>query len=302
MDKLFAHPLARVMIPAFRAFVRYAPPSRTKNYLWNRWIDPYLAWRDHSFLTDTQAGKMHGRTDDILQQYLYYFGIWEPEATAFLIERLQPGDCFIDVGANIGYFSLLAAKYVGRSGRVVAIEASPTVFAELRANLQINRRNIRAVPVAASDHPGQLRIGSAEPGNCGASTTIDPVDGVDVSAEPLATILTPSELKTARLIKIDVEGAEAAVLEGLSPVVDQLPEQCEFLVEIHPELLTKAERSDDDVYRWFQSHGYSPYLLSTDYEALAYLWPNKPARPQRLTERPTWDSNVIFSRIDAGEL
>lgn len=76
-----------------------------------------------------------------------------------MAERLKPGDVFVDVGANIGYFSLLASKLVGPGGRVVAIEASPEVFDLLRRNLELNKaHNVRAVNVAISDREGSLQL------------------------------------------------------------------------------------------------------------------------------------------------
>lgn len=70
-------------------------------------------------------------TQDLIQRYLYLFGAWEPHLTGWLRRRLRPGDGFVDVGANIGVFSVLAARLVGESGRVVAIEASADVHRRL---------------------------------------------------------------------------------------------------------------------------------------------------------------------------
>jgi len=87
--------------------------------------------------------------------------------------RLAPGDAFVDVGANIGYFSLLASKLVGESGLVVAIEPSPTIFAVLESNLARNRaHNVRAVCVAASASTGMLRLFRGPDSNIGRTTVL----------------------------------------------------------------------------------------------------------------------------------
>src|SRR5262249_59237800 len=101
------------------------------------------------FICRTAAGRMAGNTRDFLQQYLYYFGVWEPDITALIKRRLRLGNCFVDIGANIGYFTLLAARQVGTTGRVVSIEASPAVYSPLTANVRRNRlTQVRALNVA----------------------------------------------------------------------------------------------------------------------------------------------------------
>src|SRR4051794_26991463 len=98
--------------PAFetiaRAWIRYAPSSFGKRWLWAR------CWRHYAFRSRTIFGaKITGDTADLIQRYIYFFGVWEPDITAWLRSALKPGDCFVDVGANIGYYTLLASQVVG---------------------------------------------------------------------------------------------------------------------------------------------------------------------------------------------
>ena len=158
MPEFWNHPRASVLIPAARAYIRYAPASARKERFWREVVDPYLAWRDHRFTARTVAGRIAGSTRDILQQYLYYFGAWEPQVSSFIRDRLKPGDSFIDVGANIGYFSLLASRLVGRGGPVVSVEASPSIHHDLAENIRRNGAAIRAVNRAASDKAGVLKL------------------------------------------------------------------------------------------------------------------------------------------------
>ena len=81
---------------------------------------------------------MHGHTADLIQRYVYYFGVWEPTISQWFKGYVRPGDIVVDVGANIGWYTLLAAQRVGPEGQVVAIEASPTIAEHLRANLALN--------------------------------------------------------------------------------------------------------------------------------------------------------------------
>jgi hypothetical protein len=105
---MISRPTRQSLARLLRLYVRYFPISAGKRCLWSRVIDPYFAWNSHSFLASTLFGmKMKGDAKEILQQYIYYFGVWEPQITAWISRRLAPGDTFIDVGANIGYYSLL---------------------------------------------------------------------------------------------------------------------------------------------------------------------------------------------------
>jgi FkbM family methyltransferase len=100
--------------------------------------------------------------------------MWEPCLTCWILEQLAPGDVFIDVGANIGYYSLLASKLVGEFGLVVAIEPSPTIFNSLKNNLALNRvGNIRLVNMAVSDQLQVLRLFIGPEWNVGLTTTVE---------------------------------------------------------------------------------------------------------------------------------
>lgn len=109
-----------------RGYVRFVPGNLGKA----RIVDQYLnaALRNTPVTRDIvlrNGVRMSVDTKDIVQRYLYQFGIWEPSLSGWLARTLRPGDVFVDVGANIGYYSLLAARLVGHLGSVVAIEASP---------------------------------------------------------------------------------------------------------------------------------------------------------------------------------
>lgn len=305
MAEFLAHPWAASLIPLARAVVRFTPPSALKDALWQRVVDPYLAWRDHRFVAATVAGRIAGTTQDILQQYLYYFGCWEPQVTAFVQRRLRPGDGFVDVGANLGYFSLLAARCVGQEGTVVSLEASPAVFALLRANLDRNRAAVRALHLAAADQPGRLALYAGDACNCGTATLAGAPGATPaalVDAAPLDAVLTPDEVQRTRLVKVDVEGAEVAVVAGMKSLLTHGRKDCEFLVEIHPEMLARLNQTPAAVLRPFHDAGFRAYVLENDYDATAYLRPAPPRPLTRLHGEITADVNVVFSRAEATAL
>ena len=123
-----------------------------------------------------------------------------------------------------------------------------------------------------------------------------------VEAAPLDELLTPDEAMQARLVKIDVEGAEAAVIAGADSLLKRGRKDCEFLVELHPEMLARLGRRAEDVLQPFRAAGYHAYVLENDYEATAYLQPSPPRRLQKLRTPIEEDTNIVFTRTDAEEL
>jgi len=172
--------------------------------------------------TQTRFGVMRLDASDFIQSRILSDGVYEPR-TVELIERLLgEGDCFVDVGANIGQFSLLAAKRVGISGKVVAIEPNPRACAELLWNRRANRleRIIEVIHLAVSDAPGLVYFETPPAANLGGSRqlTADADASVEryvVATASMAAIAERIGLQKIDVMKIDVEGAEASVLASL---------------------------------------------------------------------------------------
>src|SRR4029450_8092682 len=85
------------------------------------------------------GSRMIVNTDDLIGRVLAIAGVWEPNVTAAFRRTLAPGDVCLDIGAHIGYYTLLAARLVGPEGHVHAFEPAPASFRRLRANRQLNR-------------------------------------------------------------------------------------------------------------------------------------------------------------------
>ncbi|MCZ9340263.1 FkbM family methyltransferase, partial [Streptomyces sp. TRM76130] len=176
-------------------------------------LNPYL--REHPrrrVVEDRFGARFAVDTTDLIQRYLYLFGVCEPHLTGWLRRRLGPGDTFVDVGANIGVFTVLASRLVGGTGRVVAVEASHALHERLLLHLRLNGcANVRAVNTAVADRRRKLTFVLASSQNTSANSIV-PYDGpaesvLETEAVPLTELLTPRELSGARVIKIDVEGA-----------------------------------------------------------------------------------------------
>src|SRR5690606_17098902 len=214
-------------------------------------------------------------TQDLIQRYLYLFGVWEPHMTSWLQRRLKPGDGFIDVGANIGVYAVLGARLVGSTGRVVAIEASPDFHSRLLQNASLNRcGNIRAVNAGVSDSREKLTFVLASSRNMGANSIV-PYEGpaestFGIEAFPLADLLKPDEVAAARVIKVDVEGAEGGVVRGMAPLFDRLRSDAEIVMEVTPERMAQLGDSADELMAIMQKHGFHAYRLPNDYAPESY--------------------------------
>ena len=286
------------LVPVARWLVANSPLLWMRQRAWD-----FGHWRRHDFVVRVRNVRITGNSTDLIQRYIYWFGVWEPDLTHFMLQRMgsNPTRTFVDVGANIGYFSLLVAKAHPRS-RVVCVEASPPTLAKLRHHIRLNEiANIRVVPQAASDYEGSIDLFLSEPNNEGATTTIAGLHAsaaVSVPCAPLSSLLTVEEIKSARLIKIDVEGAEASVLKGLESCLALLPQDVEVVVEIS----ARSQRESEAVFALMERHHFHAYVLTNSYIPQAYLQRHRPAAPRRLDGRPVLQTDVIFSRVDAPSL
>ncbi len=284
------------LVSAMRILLAYLRISI--NYVKHR-----VSGRNYDFVASTFFGsRIAGNTADHIPRKLFLFGIWEPNLTHWVWERLRPGETFVDVGANLGYYSLLASTLVGDTGKVIAVEASPTNAAQLQRNLALNRnRNVRVVQAAASDRVGTLSLYRGPPGRPGQSGVIAG-EGLEyeceVPAAPLCEILTPSEISTARIIKIDVEGAEWSVIAGLIPCLKATSPDLELVLEINPFDLARLGRCAEDLISILTSAGFHGYTIKNQYLSRYYLPPLRFARPQRLSGPVTALTDVIFSHRD----
>jgi len=168
--------------------------------------------------------------DDVgLASHLLFDGYWEFWLTKFFADRIKPGDTVIDIGANLGYYSVLAADLVGPEGRMVAVEPNPAMFDLLRQSLQVNgfsaRSDLRNIALGG-DESGSMPffVPRGEPKNGRFISANEDRDWLsrngsifDVKAESLS----PDDYARVDFIKIDVEGAEVMVLDEIAPLIER---------------------------------------------------------------------------------
>ena len=147
-----------------------------------------------------------------------FLGSFERLTRRVILDRLRPDSVFLDIGANVGYYSLLVRAKLGRSGRVLAFEPNPKMVARLRANIELSSApGIEIFALALSNDSGRATLFSPGLGNQGEASLVNQGWGeyeqYDVPVRRLDDCLPP-DLERIDLIKIDVEGAEALVFEG----------------------------------------------------------------------------------------
>ncbi len=302
--------IAKTLVTLGRRYVRDAPVPVGKAALAARYLNPYL--RDHPRQRVVEArfgARFAVDTRDLIQRYVYLFGVWEPHMTGWLQRRLRPGDTFVDVGAHVGYFSMLAAGLVGDAGRVVAVEASPEFYGRLQGHADLNGfGNVRAVNAAVSDSRETLTFILASSINTGANSIV-PYDGpvessFETEARPLPELLESDEVARARVIKVDVEGAEGKVARGMAPLLDQLRPDAEITIEVTPERMAQLGDSVEELMETMTRAGFHAYRLANDYAPASYppTLRQPPAVPTRLRGKVDGESDLIFSRVDADDL
>jgi FkbM family methyltransferase len=232
---------------------------------------------------------------DMIQATIIHFGAWEPRISRQLTSLVGEGDVVVDVGANIGYYSLLFSKLVGPSGQVVAVEALPKLADAVRRHAERNRAaNIRVVNAAAIDSARDVPIYEAPATNIGMTTTREDrgfAEAAIVQGLPITAMLTEHELARVSLIKIDVEGGEAPVVRNFLDNIDRFSRFPAVAVEA-----SVAEVPEwADLFDRFRALGYSAYDLHNDYDWLS-LMNGEERPPTLLSELPASQTDILFTR------
>jgi FkbM family methyltransferase len=211
---------------------------------------------------------------------------------------LAPGATCIDIGANIGTTTIPAARAVGVGGRVVAVEAHPTVASYLRRNIALNGlRNVKVHACAIDARPGIVQFADLKADD--TNRIVADGAGIDVPARTLDDIAVGHE--SIDLLKIDVEGAEMRVLRGGN---DALRRTAAIYVEIADVFLKRLGSSAEELVEFLRGAGFHLYSVSSDLTlqpmelasvmrhahsnvlglrkpATSRLWKKSPSQPER---------------------
>jgi FkbM family methyltransferase len=192
-------------------------------------------------------------------EHIIQTGQYEPQVTAFLRRHLQTGMTFIDVGANIGYFTLLAATLVGTSGKTIAVECNPKNCELIYMSLHRNGfDNVLVYPFALSDTRKLMRFTSGFSNGVVNELAEEDEESVIVPAVTLDSLVQNEP--RIDIIKMDIEGSEAKAWQGMQQIVDK--HRPTILMEFFPDLLGKISevKAEEFLNKIFAS-GYTASVL-----------------------------------------
>lgn len=199
-----------------------------------------------------------------------YFDVYQPVISEILRAHLKNGDTFIDVGANIGFFSAIAAGCVGKNGRVYSFEPVPEYFQKLENFATINRQyKITVNQFALGDEEKTEKIYIRGHSYIGHNTFfLDSLNGAkevttkQVPIRRLDKYIKEKNINNIKLIKIDVEGFEFPVLKGLSDYFSECRNKKQFPIivcEICPDACLHFGYKLQDIFAYMKSFSYYPF-------------------------------------------
>ena len=194
-------------------------------------------------------------------------GIWELATTDLFIELLRKGGRVVDVGANVGWFTLLAARRVGQDGTVLSFEPAPANFSLLAKSVERNKfRNVRLFNEIVSDIDGTRTLYLARrTAETGLHSIVRSHGGEElaISSVRLDTVARSLGIDRIDVLKVDVEGAEPEVLLGAERLISQRKIK-NMVLEWNPEVWPRNRTLLDELlstYEFYRIRRLSPFVL-----------------------------------------
>lgn len=204
-------------------------------------------------------------TRDSVQARIYYFKSYEPNIEKLIVDSLSEGSCFFDVGSNVGYFSIIAAKRVGETGRVHAFEPLPKNYRVLEVNSQINGLdNVVINKAVVSDKEGEVIFYPPnDPDEWGTGSVIggNKAEAFKIPSITLENYVRSKNIKRVDLVKIDTEGSEFHVIAGFKCVLEEtgFPK---IICEVNENWLKLANTQPQDLIASLRHFGYRIYKIT----------------------------------------
>lgn len=253
--------------PGFERVVRFlAPPQKCAD------IAEVCLLRDGSLFL-TRLGLPIG-------WHIGFFGSYEPELRDIMRIVLPPDAIAVDVGANVGWHTLLMARLVGPRGRVLAVEPNPSVREHLLRNVALNRlAQVEVMDCALADAPGMLNFVAPDAGDpASASGHVVLQDNaksgsICVEAGTLDIIAAQKQLDRIDLLKIDAEGFEWPVLQGAEKTIARF--RPSIIFEFDQAYAVRGGESAALFAEFFERHGYRLFAVGRNWAELIVgrSWP-----------------------------
>jgi FkbM family methyltransferase len=215
---------------------------------------------DSSQIATVQGNKMYLDPKDTLN--LSARGVWEPFGTEIFKKHIRTGDVFLDIGANIGYFTLIASKIVGNEGKVYSFEPDTTNFSILNKNVELNNcKNVTLVKKAVSDKTGKSDF-YLDKNDLGKHSIFNLDQGKRIEIE---TVKLDDYFRNYSgkidLIKMDIQGAEWLAIRGMKNMLEK-NEKVKIYTELDPDALIKSGTNPQEYMKMLTDLGFDLYIIN----------------------------------------
>lgn len=184
-------------------------------------------------------------------------GLYDYNEMHFMIRYLREEDSFLDIGANIGIYSIIAASKIN-SGSIYSFEALPENYARLQENIKLNRfQQVHAYPIAISDNKGTVALNIGEGDSLPFISNSHTTNTISVATETLDNLLDNQDISQLTLAKIDIEGAELLALKGAANLLEK-QRPIVWIMEINY-TVNHFNYSQQDVVDFLESYDYFLY-------------------------------------------
>ena len=277
MPESWLKPLARSF---FRWYLSKFPLRDGKTWFYERFHAGLAPSYRFAAIRLDRGFRMNLDLEDPEQLKVYFYGHYHERYEAELVAQLLANDdVFWDIGANVGYFTLVAATALAGRGQIVAFEPGKNAYARLTENISLNPyNNIKTYPLAVSDREGEAVL-HVSGDIADSSASLFAVAGDQAGQEVCRTIaldqfLAAEGLRAPTLIKLDAEGAELAVLQGAQGLIAQAAPM--FLMEMEEKNLRAAGTSKAAIQEFLTGYGYqAAHLKKGRWHATADVGPVK---------------------------
>lgn len=219
---------------------------------------------------------MYARSlDRLLALYLWKYSLLESFETSIVQKLVKKGMTVVDIGANIGFYTLQLAKLVGPGGRVYAFEPDPENFRLLKKNLQTNRiKNVLPIKKAVSNSTGRVRLYLCEEHHGNHKIYDEGTGRTTISIPSVALDDFCGNKIRPDFIKMDIEGAEYLAICGMKKILSRSPRLI-LISEFAPEAVKKCGNSPAEFLHEMRRHGFAAKLINERKKILEKLSEDK---------------------------
>jgi len=227
------------------------------------------------------AGKMKLNTGEYIDRWLFSSADFEPLIVDLIKKFLSTNENFLDLGANIGYFSLIASRRIGVNGTVYAFEPTPSTLEQLTENIRLNNlNNIKIFKKAVSNTNGfsTFKTPAGTVRNSGRSSLrLIEEASTEIKVETVTIDSMLDQLEKIKVIKMDIEGAEGLALDGMVGLIRR--DRPIIIMELTDHFLRQLGYSSELILLFFRNQDYKIFSLK---DAVEEIFPESNFRDQQL--------------------